>query len=578
MASLFAELRRRSVFKVCLAYLATAWLLLQVADTVLPAFQSPDWVLRVLIIMFVMGLPAAAAIAWIFEMTPDGVMRTDEVPAAVRAAWPRGRKLDFTIIVLLSLALVAVVVDQYVIGPSPPPVVSKLAVLPFANISGDDEQQYFADGMTEALINNLANVSALRVVSRTSVMRFANSERSLPAIAAELDVDAIVTGSATRSGNQIRIVVQLIEAPNDELIWGSVVESDFTRIFSLQSEIAQAIAHEANISITPQEQTRLARTAEADAKGYEDYLRGMQFFYRLTPPDLETALRYFDLALEQNPDFPLAHSGVAATWIGLQQMGFALPSEASPKAEAAALRALELDSELAQPHLWLAIVRAWGDWNWDEAERIFLRAIALNPNYADVRGSYGHLLAVKGRFDEALVQIEVGLKLDPFNPWIIGQYGVVYHMTGRYDEAIETFHEALRIAPDLPFVWLALAGSYHQSGQFDRAIEAEGSLFAAIGNIGAQTELLRIYEANGYEDAMTWVAEQAAGFSNDSGTLGWWAAFRYSHAGDNESVIKWLERSLVQRDPNLPFLRMPEFEPVQDDPRVRALMQQTGVF
>lgn len=578
MPSFLTELTRRNVVKVCLAYLATAWLLLQVADTVLSAFDSPAWVLQALIIVFSLGLPAAAVTAWVFEITPHGVMKTDDIQAAERIGWHKTRKLDFAIIAILSLALVAVVIDQYVIEPQPAASMSRLAVLPLSNRSGDPDQQYFADGMTEALITNLAGVSALRVVPRTSVMRFSGSERSLPAIAAELGVDAIVTGSVERSGDRIRVLVQLNDARKNELIWGHTIESGFDEVFLVQSQLAQAIASEANIAITPQEESRIAQSGEASAVGYDEYLRGMQYFYRLTPSDLETALRHFDLALEQNPDSPLPHTGVAATWIGLQQMGFVRSSEATPKAEAAALRALELDDQLAQPHLWLAIIRAWSDWNWDEAEALFLRAIELNPSYADVRGSYGHLLAVNGRFEEAFEQIEIGLELDPFNPWIRGQYGVVYHMTGRFEEAIGTFHEALRIAPDLPFVWLVLAGSYHQSGLEQEAVDAEGSLLASLGDTEAQLSLRQTHAEHGYEAAMTAVAEWWANLSEKSGTLGSWAAYRYAHTDNDEQTIKWLQRAYEQRDPNLPFLRFPEYEHLYEDPGMRELMQQTGTF
>ncbi len=578
MPSFLTELTRRNVVKVCLAYLATAWLLLQVADTVLSAFESPAWVLQALIVVFSLGLPAAVVIAWVFEITPQGVMKTDDIQAAERIGWHKTRKLDFAIIAILSLALVAVVIDQYVIEPPPATSMSRLAVLPLNNRSGDPDQQYFADGMTEALITNLAGVSALRVVPRTSVMRFSGSERSLPAIAAELGADAIVSGSVERSGDRIRVLVQLIDARKNEVLWGHTVESDFDEVFLVQSQLAQAIAREANIAITPQEESRIARTGEASAVGYDEYLRGMQYFYRLTPSDLETALRHFDLALEQNPDSPLPHSGVAATWIGLQQMGFVRSSEATPRAEAAALRALELDDQLAQPHLWLAIIRAWSNWNWGEAEALFLRAIELNPSYADVRGSYGHLLAVTGRFEEAFEQIEIGLELDPFNPWIRGQYGVVYHMTGRFEEAIEMFHEALRIAPDLPFVWLVLAGSYHQTGQEQQAVDAEGSLLAALGDTEAQLSLRQTHAEHGYEAAMTSVADWWANLSEKSGTLGWWAAYRYAHTDNDEQTIKWLQRAYEQRDPTLPFLRFPEYEHLYDDPGMREIMQQTGTF
>ncbi len=402
MPSFLEELRRRNVFKVGLAYLAMAWLLLQVGDTVFPAFGAPAWALQALIVFLVGGLPFVVMIAWVFELTPEGVKRTDELPVDSSFTRQTGRKLDFMIIAFLSLALITVVVDRYVLERSMLPEVSTLAVLPLQNLSGNTAEDYFADGMTEALISNLAKVSALRVISRTSVMRFKNSNRSLPAIAAELGADAVVTGSATRDGDQIRITAQLVDVSTDAVIWGDSFEAEFQNILTVQSEIAQEITERIQIDVTPEELSRLARAAEGSADGYDDYLKGMERFYRLTPRDLEVAIEYFDRSLEQNPNSALAHSGVAAAWIGLQQMGFVPADQASPKSEAAALRALEIDDELAEPHLWLAVIRSWTDYNWSAAEELFTRAIRLNPSYADVRGSYGHLLAVLGRFDESL--------------------------------------------------------------------------------------------------------------------------------------------------------------------------------
>ena len=392
--------------------------------------------------------------------------------------------------------------------------------------------------MTEALITNLAKLSALSVISRTSVMRFKGSDRSLPAIAAELAADAIVEGSVIRSGNNIRITTQLIDAATDQHLWAESYDRNFEDAFVLQSEIAKTIAEKIQITVTPEESSRLAQAAERSTDGYDDYLKGMQRFYRLTPQDLETALQHFDISLEQNPSSALALSGVAAAWIGLQQMGFVPSSEASPRAEAAALSAMKLDGNLAEPYVWLAIIRAWSDWDWVTAEELFTRAIELNPSYADARGPYGHLLAVLGRFDEAFLQFDEALRLDPFNGWFRGQQGVTFHMAGQFDQAIASFEEALRISPDLPFVWLVLAASYHMSGKFDEAIQAEGSLLAALGDADGQRQLLKIYEESGYLAATEWLANLSAEQSATTGSLGYWAALRYAQGSYLYSAIK----------------------------------------
>jgi len=578
MASFFEELRRRNVLRVGIAYLAVAWLLLQVADTVLPAFGVAPWLLRALIIMVALGLPVAVSIAWAYELTPEGVKRSEDVPPQRSIARQTGRKLDFVIIAFLSLALIAVVVDKYLMDAPPFPVLPVLAVLPLANLSGDPEQEYFADGVTDALITSLAKVRAWRVVSRTSIMRFKGTNRSLPAIAAELGVDAIIEGSVIRDGDRIRITVQLIDAATDQHLWAESYDRDFQDVFVLQSEIAKTIAQEVRIAVTPEESARLARAAEASTDGYDAYLKGLQHFYRLTPHELETALQYFDISLEQNPDSALAHSGVAAAWIGLQQMGFLPSSKATPKAEAAALRALEIDPDLAEAHHWLAVVRSWSDWKWAAAEKLFKRAIELNPSYGDARTSYSHLLAVLGRFDEALVQAELALELDPLNAWFQGIYGVDLHMIHRYDEAIATFQKAIRLSPDLPFVWFVLTGSYHFAGRFEEAVDAEGSLWAALGDTESQRLLMQQYSDHGYQKAMVWSADLAAERSDAIGAAGVWVAYRYSRAGLDEKVIEWMERGFDQRDPTMPYMLMPELDNVRSDPRVQDLMRQMDLL
>lgn len=576
MNSLFGELQRRHVLKVTLAYAALAWLLVQIADTVLPAFEAPDWILRAIIIFLAAGLPIVIVVAWVFELTPEGVKRTSDLPVD---AMPRrsGRKLDFVIIAFLSLALTTVVVDQYVIGGDSAPSVSTIAVLPLANLSGNPEEDYFADGMTDAIIANLSNISALRVVSRNSVMRFKGSDRTIPAIAAEIGVDAVVTGSAVRDGDRIRISAQLVDAATDTNLWGETFDGEFRDVFSLQSEIAQTISDRIQVEVKPEELARLSSVASTSSDGYDDYLKGMERFYRLTPPDLRVAIEYFDRALEQNPDSALALSGIAAAWIGLQQMGFVAPSVASPNSEAAALRAIAIDPELAEPHAWLAVIRAGTDRSWSEADRLFEESIRLNPNFADARISYAHMLAARGMFDEAFLQSTHAMELDPLNGWVIGVSGVIRHQSSLYDESVSLLERSLQLSPDLPFVWLVLAGSYHYSGRFDDAVQAEASYLSALGMTDARDELLRRYESDGYESAMRWLADLLAENALAVDAQGMWAAFRYAHAGDEEKTIEWLLRAYEQNDPNIIFLRLPEFYSLHTDPRISELMVKLGI-
>ena len=577
MASIIEELKRRQVFRVSLAYGAMAWLLLQIADTILPAFDAPVWTLRALIVFVAAGLPIVIIISWVFEVTPEGVKRTDEVPVDSRFARQAGRKLDFIIIAFLSLALTTIVIDQYVIERITDPGVSTIAVLPLSNYSGTADD-YFVDGMTDAIIASLSQISALRVISRNSVMRFKGSQRSSPAIAAELGADAVITGSVARNGNQVQINAQLVNVATDTNLWGETFNREFDDIFSLQSEIAKAIAESIQVEVSAGELERLATTAETSADGYDDYLKGMERFYRLTPTDLEVAIDYFDRALEQNPNSALALSGLGASWIGLQQMGFVAPSVAAPNSEAASLRALKIDPGLAEPYQWLAVIRAGTDHNWNEADRLFSEAIRLNRNFADARISYAHISAARGHFEKAFEQSNIAMELDPYNGWVIGVSGVIHYQDRRYEEAIKLLERALQLSPDLPFVWLALAGVYHNSERFDDAIQAEASYLDSLGMTDERNEFLQRYATNGYLDAMTWLADRMAEISRSIGAQAMWTAFRYAHVGDKENTIEWLLRAYEQNDPNVIFLRLPEFYPLHSDPRVHELMVKLAIL
>ncbi len=578
MASFLKELRRRNVFRVGMAYLAITWLLMQVADIVLPAFHVAGWALRTLIIIVAVGFPISLIVAWVYELTPEGLKRTEEVDSDTSIARHTGRKLDFTIIGVLSLALVTVIIDQYILEPPPRPMIASLAVLPLDNLSGDPEQEYFVDGMTEALITSLAKISALRVVSRTSTMQFKDSDKAIPQIASELGVDAVIVGSAIRDGDRIRITAQMIDAESDQHLWAKSYDRDYQDILILQNEIATSVAKEIEISLTPEESTRLAQAPEINPAAYDLYLKGLQHFYALTPHDLETSLQYFTAAIEQYPDFALAYSGVAASWIGLQQMGFVPSSEAAPKIVEASEHALRIDANQAQAYGWLGVIYAWLDWDWVAGEEAFVRAIELNPSAAEARASYSHLLTVLGRFDEAVVQSEVALQVDPFNPWFLANYAVVLHISGRYEDAIEMFHKALRIAPDIPFALVMLAGSNHMTGKFDAAIDAEAKFLLAMEGVDSQQKFLHVYEQSGYAEALGWLGDHYAVQSAKSGSGACWVAMRYARAGQNERAVEMIELGLKQMDPNLPYFRAPEYDNIRPDPRIQQIMRTMNLL
>jgi len=272
-----------------------------------------------------------------------------------------------------------------------------IAVLPLQNLSGDPEQEYFADGMTEALITDLAKIGALKVISRSSSMRYKGTDKPLSEIARELNVDVIVEGSAQRVGGRLRIMAQLIDPETEQALWAENYEQDLENVLLLWSEVAQAIAGEVEVALTPEEANRLASARPVNPEAHDAYVKGSLYWKTLKREDLDTAQSYFDLAIEMDPSYASAYAGLAWVWACRQQFNFAPPHEAGPKGKAAALRAIALDDSSAEAHGALGVIRTWAEWDWDSAGQAWRRALELDPNAANTHAYYAHFLAIIGR-------------------------------------------------------------------------------------------------------------------------------------------------------------------------------------
>lgn len=451
-----------------------------------------------------------------------------------------------------------------------------LAVLPFENLSHDPEQSHFVDGMTEELTARLSQVSGLRVVSRTSAMTYKGSQKLLPTIAAELGVDLIVEGSAQRSGDRIRITAQLIDARNDNHMWAESYERAYADVLILQDEIAQAIASCIAVRVTSEEQARFARARSVHPEAYDACLKGLEYYYRLSPSDLDQALKYFQHALHLDPSSARAHAGIAAIWIGRQQMGFVSNRVATPLAKEAALRAVELDGSLAEARFVLSEVKGFGEFDLAAAELHMLKALELNPSYAEARAVYSHELCCLQRHEEALAQIEQALELDPFNPFFRAFYGVVLYFGRRYDEAIEQLKSALQVVPGLPFALQTMSNCFHLAGRFDEALQVQRSMLSAIGIQDIEAAIDEAYEWGGYQGAMRRLADVTGAQSREIENGAVYVAMRYAHAGDVDRMLDWLERAVDQRDPNVPYILapIPETLSVEDDPRFHNVLRR----
>jgi len=455
--------------------------------------------------------------------------------------------------------------------------IRSVAVLPLTNLSRDPEHEYFADGMTEALICDLAKLRAVKITSRTSVMRYKGSTMPLPQIADELNVDAVVEGSVIRVGPRVRITAQLIRAASDTHLWAESYDRDFEDVLLVQSEIARAIAREIHAAVTPEEARRLKRARRVNPDAYEAYLKGRFHWYKLSREHLETALKYFQVSLERDSSDPLAYGGIAGVWLSKGDCGLVPPREAFPKAEAAALKAIELDESLAEAHISLGMVRSRG-WDWDEAAKEYQRAIELMPNSAEAHFFLSDLLLSRQRSDEWKIHIERALELDPLNFFFQCFFGWHLLYLCRYDEAIAELRKTLRNEPNFPPAHLRLWGAFCGKGMYEEAVAEAKTFFEALGDKEVAQTLQRGYTAAGYSRAMRVAAETLGERSHRTYVQPTQIARLYAHAGDKDHALEWLEKAYEERLPAMVHLAVDlDWSSLRSEPRFQDLIRRLNL-
>jgi len=346
-------------------------------------------------------------------------------------------------------------------------------------------------------------------------------------------------------------------------------------VLLMYSEMARTIAGKISIKLAPQEETRLTSARQVNPEAYEAYIKGRFHWYKLTRPDLESALDYFELALEKDPNFALAYAGIAHVWLGRNQQGFSPASETTPKAKAAVERALELDSNLAEVHHVSAGIRAWAEWDWEGAEAEYRRAIELNPNYPGPRAYFSHLFYVTGRPEEAMVQIKKAQELDPLNALLRAIYGMDLMYARRYDDAIALLRDTLRASPNDMVAMSTLRSAYHMKRMDNEALEIWKASYAARGDREAEEIITRGIKENDYLGTLQRVAEMLVARSRTAYVTPWQIGTLYTRAGKNDEALKWLEKAYEAHDQNTPYLSVdPIFDGLRDDPRFQDLLRR----
>ncbi|MGD1048384.1 MAG: hypothetical protein ABR899_06480, partial [Candidatus Krumholzibacteriaceae bacterium] len=511
------------------------------------------------------------------DLLKESVHREAKTPAT-RAAGAKRIRLWTGLAAVVIVAILALVLGRhYFLKPSEKPITS-VAVLPFQNMSADPEQEYFSDGMTEAIIKELSQIKALRVISRTSVMRYKKTEKGVPEIARELGVDAIVEGSVLRAGNDVRITAQLIAAHPEKHLWAD----DFTRtlenVLMLQSDVARAIAREINVAVTPAEQERLARARVVNPEAHEAYLKGKYFWGKSMPADWYKSIQYFQQAIDKDSTYAQAYAGMAEAYDNLASMGIEPPRKMWPKVKQYTEKALSLDPSLAEGMLLKADVKFCWDWDIKGAEEEYKRAIELDPNLPLAHFWYGYYLVTQKRFEEGRVEMREALRVDPLCAIYMQDIGYSYALAGECDSALVYVRRAAELDSTVSLISTTGTYAYLRQGKFDKAIE-EAKKGAAKGIVPSLELLIIAYARSGQMDKARESLAQlfkrmGSSYLQPTAMVEIYCAF-----GDRGKALEYLEKSYRDRDPNLimPALWSPWCDYLKSDPRYKEIMRKAGV-
>jgi TolB-like protein/Tfp pilus assembly protein PilF len=462
------------------------------------------------------------------------------------------------------------------VRPQHPPNIDSLAVLPLENLSGDPAQEYFSDGLTEELICAVARIASLRVISRTSVMPYKGARKSLPAIAKELRVDAIVEGSVARSDQKVRITAQLIYAPDDRHLWSGRYERELFDILQLQAEIAQDIASQIHKLVDPG-QPPSAPARKVHPQAYEACLKGIFFRDKMTPADLAKSTAYFTQAINLDPGYAQAYANLSQAQFYLGLFGMGPASEMFPKAKASAVKALELDETVAAAHNALAAVHILYEWDWAGAEAECLRALQLSPNDSVTHVHLADYMSIQERHDEAIAENKLALELDPISCVYIGFFGLILYRARRFDEAIAQCHKALEINPNYANALWFLALSLEQKGRLAESIEKFDKAFSLGAGPPCRALLGRAYALAGERAKAESILEELKTLSQQQYISPFDIAVVYAGLGDLTSTFQLLEQAYQQRVFRIIELTFPMFDNLRPDPRWQDLVRRIGL-
>jgi TolB-like protein/Tfp pilus assembly protein PilF len=573
----FIETKRRNVYKVAIAYIVAGWALSQGIAQVFPVFDVPNWVIRLIVLLIIIGLPIALVLAWMFELTPQGIKRTEMADAMPGLAGKKKRGWIYVVIVAGALSIGLFFLGRYTAPNMANLPAKSIAVLPFDNQNRDPDTDYLSDGIPESIINSLSQLSNLKVMSRNSVFHYKGKDTDAQAVAKELKVQAVLTGRVTQRGDGLSVNVELINAQDNSQIWGQQYNRKLADVFAVQEEIATEISEKLRSKLSGAERQQLAKRPTENLKAFQYYMQGRSYTQRRTREDLLEAISYCEKATDEDGNYALAYAGLADAYGALGVRGYIAPLEARQKAEEAARKALALNENLAEAHAALGYAdTAFAPYSFSLGDRELRRAIELSPSSALAHFYLGLSLVRQGRLDESLEELLKARELDPLLSSIARSVALPYYLKRDYTRALELLRQANELGPG--FSTTFEIGIYIQNRLFDEPL---AELEKAKGERKGDPILIYstgiVYAAQGKRAEALQIIKELEEMSGASLSEAHWIAKIYAALNEKEQALTWLERGLATGAIGAFYKDEPVWDPIRIDPRLADLLRRMGI-
>ena len=553
LSRFWQEIKRRRVIHVIIVYATVAFVLIELTDIVAPSLDLPDWTLNFIIILLCVGFPIAIIFSWIYDITLKGIRKTGPIKLANKKG------------------------EDFIESDKTSRFENSIAVLPFQDMSPQKDQEYFCDGITEELINVLTHVESLKVIARTSCFAFKDKHKDVREIGKKLDVENLLEGSIQKDNNRLRITAQLIKVTDGSHIWSERFDRDINDLFAIQDEISLAIVDTLKVKLLGEEKAQIIKRSTENLEAYNLYLQGIYFTQMMTPEGYKKALGYYRQALQKDPNFALAYTGLTTIYLASTTYGNAPPHEAYPKIKEYTKKALEIDSNLAEAHSTLGTICMYYDWNWKAAEQEFNLAIQLNPNSQWIHIWYSLFLTVTDRHDEAIVEAERALELDPLSSFINTSLGHAYYYARQYDNAIEKQRLTITMYPDYFLAHFHLGLAYRGKSmiretieEYKRAVNLSGEAPIIVSGLACS-----YYEIGKKEEAKKLIESLELRLKNEYVSSTCFVLYHILR-GDHDQAFKWLEQAINDHDGFLNWHIVTPIEEyrIPDEPRFKALLKR----